>query len=126
MLVAMALLGFQFSVFSPHKSQAAEKASQPAVAAEAVADSAVSSKSDSPTPSGKNEVLNDEKTEHDPVAFARGRLVAEPVPPVSSAPADLAAYPASAVAIERAQSCRSANRPPSQSPTTGKIGNGLP
>jgi hypothetical protein len=105
MLVAVAALLVQFSVFSPYKIQAAEKASQPAVAAEAVADPAVLSKSESPAPSGKNEVLSAENLSAEdeaPVAFAPGRLVAEPVPPVSLAPAAPAVYPASPVAIEPA------------------------
>ena len=103
MLVAVAALFFQFSVFSPRGIQAAEKASQPVLAAEAVADSAVSSKSEIPAPSEKNEALSAKKTEDEaPVAFAPGRLVAEPVPPVSPAPIDLAAYRASTVAIEPA------------------------
>jgi hypothetical protein len=103
MLVVVVALFFQFSVFSSYKIQAAEKASQPAVPAEAVADSAASSKLESPAPSVKNEALGAEKTEHEaPVALAPGRLVAEPVPPVSPAPADPTAYPASPVAIEPA------------------------
>ena len=104
MLLAVAALLFQFPVFSPYKIQAAEKVNQPAAVAKAAADSVVSSKSESSASPGK-EVLNAESLSLDAeasVAFAPGRVVAEPVAPVSSAPATPAAAPASPVAIEPA------------------------
>jgi hypothetical protein len=104
MLLAIAALLFQFPVFSPSQIRAAEKVSQPAAVAKATGDSSVSSKSGSSASSGK-EVLSAEKLPADAeasVAFAPGRLVAEPVAPASSAPAVPAAEPASPVAIEPA------------------------
>src|SRR2546428_2567525 len=104
MLLAVAALLFQFPVFSPYKIQAAEKVNQPAAVAKAAADSVVSSKSESSASPGK-EVLNAESLSLDAeasVAFAPGRVVAEPVAPVSSAPATPAAAPAFPVAIEPA------------------------
>jgi hypothetical protein len=104
MLIAVTALLFQFPVFSPYPIRAAEKVSQPAAVAKAAEESAVSSKTGSSASSGK-EVLSAEKLSADAeasVAFAPGRLVAEPVAPVSSAPAAPAAEPASLVAIQPA------------------------
>ena len=102
MLIAVAALLFQFSVFSPSNIQAAEKAS-PTVA-QAAKDPASLNKSDSLTVSGKQEVLiaaNSAETEA-PVAFTPGRLVPEPMAVASPAPAAPVANPASPVAIEPA------------------------
>jgi len=104
MLIAVAALLFQFPVFSSYQIRAAEKVSQPAAVAKAAEDSAVSSKAGSSASSGK-EVLSAEKLSagaEASVAFAPGRLVAEPVAPVSSAPVAPVADPASSAAIEPA------------------------
>jgi hypothetical protein len=104
MFIAVAALLFQFPVFSPYQIRAAEKVSQPAAVAKAAEDSAVSSNAGSSGTSGK-EVLSAEKLSagaEASVAFAPGRLVAEPVAPVSSAPVAPAADPASSAAIEPA------------------------
>ena len=108
MLIVVAALLFQFPVFSPSNNQAARKVSETSAVAIAAGDPAVVlSKSDSSASSEKREVLSAEKlpaaadTEAS-VAFAPGRLVAEPVAPVNSAPAAAVANPAFAVAIEPA------------------------
>jgi hypothetical protein len=104
MLIAVAALLFQFPVFSSYQIRAAQKVSQPAAVAKAAEDSAVSNKAGSSASSGK-EVLSAEKLSvgaEASVAFAPGRLVAEPVRPVSSAPVAPAADPASSAAIEPA------------------------
>src|SRR2546427_8301937 len=104
MLLAVAALLFQFPVFSPYKIQAAEKVNQPAAVAKAAADSVVSSKSESSASPGK-EVLNAESLSLDAeasVAFAPGRVVAEPVAPGSSAPATPPPAPASPGAVAAA------------------------
>src|SRR6266566_4517048 len=101
MLLAVAALLLQFPVLFPNKTPASEKVNQPAAVAKAAADSAVSSKSENSASSGK-EVLNAETLSPDAdasVAFAPRRLVAEPVPPVSSAPVAPVAVPASSAAI---------------------------
>ena len=87
MFIAVAALLFQFPVFSPYQIRAAEKVSQPVAVAKAAEDSAVSSKAGSSASSGK-EVLSAEKLSagaEASVAFAPGRLVAEPVATTSSA-----------------------------------------
>jgi hypothetical protein len=101
MLVVVAALLFQFSVFSSSNIQAAEKAN-PTVAQ--AAKDAASNKPSSPIVSGKQEVLtaaNSAGTEA-PVAFAPGRLVAEPIVATTPAPSAPAANPAAPVAIEPA------------------------
>jgi hypothetical protein len=104
MLIAIAALLFQVPVFSSYQIRTAEKVSQPVAVAQAAETSAVSSKSES-FASSKKEVLSAEKLSADAeasVAFAPGRLVAEPVAAASAALAAPAAEPASLVAIQPA------------------------
>src|SRR5579864_2974345 len=103
MFIVVAALLFQFSVFSPSNIQAAEK-TNPTVVAQAADDPGSPSKSDSPTASGKQEVLSaaNSADAEAPVAFALGRLVAEPIVAATPAPSAPAANPASPVAIEPA------------------------
>jgi hypothetical protein len=103
MFIAVATLLLQFSVFFPGTIQAAEKTNA-TLAAKAAEDVAVSSKSESPSVSQKREVLSAENSAdaEAPVAFAPGRLVAEPIVAVTPAPSAPAANPGSPVAIEPA------------------------
>jgi hypothetical protein len=104
MLIAVAALLLQFPVFSPYKIQAADKAAQAAVITKAADDSTASNKPHTRALSEQKEVLSAAKLPADAeasVAFTPGRLVAEPVAPVSAA-ADPVANPASPVAFEPA------------------------
>jgi hypothetical protein len=98
MLIAVAALLLQFSLFFPGNIQAAEKTNA-TLAAKAAEDAAVSRESDTPSVSEKLVVLSAENSADAgaPVAFAPGRLVPEPI--AAAAPA---ANPASPVAFEPA------------------------
>ena len=105
MLAAVAALLFQFWILTPHKIQALETASQPAVAAGAVVPLVVSSDSESAAPSGTNETRSAEKRSAENEAVVTetpARPVAEPVPLLSPAPAASAGNPIPMVAIESA------------------------
>ena len=100
MLLAVAALLFQFPTFSLHKIQAAEKISEPTAVARAADDSAGSGRSENATLVAK-EVLSAARLSSDAessVAFAPGRLIAEPA---NSSPADPVA-PAAPAAFEPA------------------------
>ena len=100
MLLAVAALLFQFPTFSLHKIQAAEKISEPTAVARAADDSAGSDSSENSTLVAK-EVLSAARLSSDAessVAFAPGRLIAEPA---NSSPADPVA-PAAPAAFEPA------------------------
>lgn len=104
MLIAVAALLLQFSLFFPGNIQAAEKTNA-TLAAKAAEDAAVSSKSESRSVSEKGVVLSAENSAdaEAPIAFAPGRLVPEPIAaaaPRAAAPAP--ANPASPAAIEAA------------------------
>lgn len=103
MLIVVAALLFQFSVFSPSTIQGAEK-TNPTEVAQAAKGPASPGKSDRPAVSGKQEVLSaaNSADAEAPVAFAPGRLVAEPILAANPAPSAPAANPASPVAIEPA------------------------
>ena len=93
MFIVVAALLFQFPVFSPSNIQAAEKAN-PTVAQ--TARDLAWNEPGSPTVSGKQEILtaaNSAGTEA-PVAFAPGRLVAEPIVAATPAPSAPAVNPA--------------------------------
>jgi hypothetical protein len=98
MFIVVAVLLFQFSIFSPSNIQAAEKAN-PTVAQAAV-DQASPSKSNSPAVLGKQEILSatNSADAEAPVAFAPGRLVAEPIVAAAPAPSAPAVNPAIAPA----------------------------
>jgi hypothetical protein len=99
MLVVVAALLFQFSVFSPSNIQAAEKAKPTTPLA--AKDLGSVNKPGSPTVSGTQEVLTAANSANAgvPVAFAPGRLVAEPIVATTPAPAAPVVNPASPVAI---------------------------
>ena len=103
MFLAAAALLFHVSIFTPYKLQATEKLIQPTVA-KAAEDSAVFAKPESSAPPQKMVwsawTLSADATAA--VAFAPGRLVAEPVVAASPTPASPAASPASPMAIEAA------------------------
>ena len=83
MLIGVAALLLQFSLFFPGNIQAAEKTNA-TLAAKAAEDAAVSSKSDTASVSEKQVVLSAENSAdaEAPVAFAPGRRVAgDPVGP---------------------------------------------
>src|ERR1051326_8573941 len=104
MLVAAAALLFQFTAFSSYQIQAAQKASERAVVAQAADGSAPLGRAENSTFSVQ-EVLTAEKmpsAAEDSVAFTPGRLVAEPLKSASPAPAKAAPEPASPVAFEPA------------------------
>src|SRR5260370_17787610 len=96
MLIVVAALLFQLPIFSSSNIQAAEKARDMSTVARVSEAPAVSGKSDSSASSEKREVLSAAKLPADTeasVAFAPGRLVPPPVPPLYSSPAPPSAHP---------------------------------
>src|ERR1700722_9806174 len=97
MFVAIAALLIQFPVSAPHKIQASTTIAESTPVARASAPAAASSLAEVSTPSGQKTpavVVLSADASLTPVAFAPGRLVAEPVLPVNPALAAPAASPA--------------------------------
>jgi hypothetical protein len=97
MLLAIAALLIQFPVSAPHKIQASTTIAESARVAKASAPSAASSAAEVSAPSGQKSpavVVLSADASLTPVAFAPGRLVAEPVLPVNPALAAPVASPA--------------------------------
>jgi hypothetical protein len=103
MFIAVATLLFQFSAFSASNTQVAKKISETSAVVKAAENPGVPNQSDT-TRSGKQEVLSaaNSADAEAPVAFAPGRLVAEPIVATTAAPSAPAANPGSPVAIEPA------------------------
>src|SRR5207245_5741883 len=103
MLLAIAGLLFGFPVFSTHTVPSVTKASEPPAVSRAAEEAAIPS---TESAASSMELRSADALSADAavasVSFAPGRLVAEPLAPVNSAPAAPAAEPASLVAIEPA------------------------